>query len=173
MYNYELNVEYICNGQIMEQFEMVRPAVDNTPEILKTALHAALSEMLKEVPGMELEDVVYTEQSRHLIKYHLSNGNYIDIFVKVVPVPHVKLEVPDILDDEEIEVQVALFATVKVGRLAFSQNPGKALGRAINRKRHKLTGEGYVNQEELEETGVTFHPAVEVHNTSIYYEGDE
>lgn len=173
MYNYELNVEYVCNGQIMERFQMVRPAVDNTPEILKTALYAALGKMLEEVPGMELEDVVYTEQNRHLIKHHLSNGNRVDIFVNVVPVPHVKLEVPDILEDEEIEVEVALFATVKVSRLAFSRNPGKALGHAIDRKRYKLTGEGYVNQDELEETGVTFHPEVEVYDTPIYFKGDE
>lgn len=173
MYNYEMNVEYVCNGQIMEQFELVRPAVDNTPDILKPNLQFALEKMLEEIPGMTTADVVYIEQNRHLINYHLSNGNKVSIFVKVVPVPHVKLEVPPIYEDEEIEVQVALFAKVKVSKLAFAGNPGKVLGLAIDNGNYNLNGDGIVYQDELFDTGVQFHPQVDVYDTEFTYGKEE
>lgn len=176
MIEYQMNVEYYRDGGLSDKVEFRIPKPENTADHLTIALDNVMSQIIERRNNTfknGLRDIVFMEQNRHYFRYTLSNGDVVRVYVKVNPVPEVKLEVPRLDHARTTTIRVWIETEVQVNAYALSMSPIQEINRAINAgNKQKRTGCITVDEAQLIDADVTYHPEVDIEYTEFELEGE-
>ena len=175
MIEYQMNVEHYRGGLLAGKVEYRIPKPENTAEHLTTALDNTMSQMINRIRDFKngLRDIAHREQNRHMFRHTMSNGDIILVYVKVNPVPEVKLEVPQLDKARTTTIRVWIETEIEVNAYGLSMNPTREINRAINAgNKQERTGYVTVDEAALIDADVTYHPEVDIEHTEFELEGE-
>ena len=176
MIEYQMNVEYYRNGELADKVEFRIPKPENTADHLTIALDNVMSQIIEHRNNIfknGLRDIAFMEQNRHYFRYTLSNGDVVRIYVKVNPVPEIKLEVPQLDHVRTTTIRVMIETEIEVNAYALSMNPIQEINRAVKAgNKQEWTGHATVDEAALIDADVTYHPEVDIEHTEFELEGE-